>query len=93
MKKLIVWTVALCLVFSFSFVYAQSSTTEAPAGSPGESTKSRQEVKKARASKKKVKKDRGAQPVESYKEGSQVAAPGGSPGAPGKSREDVKKGQ
>jgi hypothetical protein len=81
MKKIIVWTVALCFVFSFSLAYAAekgspvepvvkdkggaSNPTEAPAGSPGEPSKTRKDAKKARAAKKKTKVKKSSTPVPS----------------------------
>jgi hypothetical protein len=95
MKKLIVWAVALCFVFSFSFVYAAEKTTPGEL-SPDEPTKSVQDVKKKKAPKKKVQKDRGAKPVDSVvkdKGGASnpTEAPGGSPGEASKTVKEVKK--
>jgi hypothetical protein len=95
MKKLIVWAVALCFVFSFSFVYAAEKTTPGEL-SPDEPTKSVQDVKKKKAPKKKVKKDRGAKPVDSVVKdkggmSNPVEAPAGSPGEPSKDVKEVKK--
>ena len=90
MKKLIVWVAAMCFVFSFSFVYAQPSNQGEL--SPDEPNKSVQDVKKKKAPKKKVKKDRGAKPVESVTKdkggaSNPTEAPSGSPGEP---KKDVK---